>query len=503
MKSHRISRIMSDVPTLITTLWKSAWGVAVLVFWLMLPGILSAEPSQNADRIKPYTHNPQYWQYQGAPLMLLGGSKDDNLFQISDLENHLQELKQVGGNYIRNTMSDRNESNVYAFKQLGNGKYDLDQWNDEYWARFANLLKWTHDHDIIVQIEVWDRFDFSDHKISHPRMRRWSNHPFNPANNINYTSEESGLATLYPDHHPGRDLQPFFHTSPGMEKYKKRYDVIRKYQDRYVAKLLSQSLSYGNVLYCMNNETTTSPRWGQYWIDFIRCHARDQGVDVYLTDMFDDGHAPEESSKIRAALDEPDVYSFIDISQVNSRNFNEDHWDKLQWYMREIKSHPRPLNNTKIYGSGNSSWGSGTPEDGIERFWRDLLAGCASARFHRNGVGNGLNPNAKASIQAARKVEATASWWDIEPRNDLLQDRTSDEAYLACRPGKSYVLYFTEGGSVGLDLKGHEMKFSLQWINISDGGWGEESEIAGDRVVPISAPSKGPWAAVLTSVNQN
>ena len=61
------------------------------------------------DRIQPYIENPFYWQYQGKPVLLLGGSREDNLFQIPDLEAHLDLLASVGGNYIRCTMSSRDE----------------------------------------------------------------------------------------------------------------------------------------------------------------------------------------------------------------------------------------------------------------------------------------------------------------------------------------------------------------------------------------------------------
>ncbi len=453
--------------------------------------------ADEAGRIRPYEKNPRYWQYHGAPLLLLGGTKDDSLFQIPDLKQHLDELVGVGGNYIRNTMSDRKDHGfeVYAFRQLKNGKYDLEQWNDEYWRRFSNLLDWTQQRGVIVQIEVWDRFDYTDFRGA----GHWRKHPYNPANNVNYTSEQSGLATQYSKQHPSRDRQPFFHSVAGSPHYQKKYDVIRKYQERFVAKLLSYSLAHDNVLYCMNNETSSSPLWGKYWIDFIRRRAREKNVSVYLTDMFDNGYKPEQSAKIRQALDDPQTYSFIDISQVNSRNFDQTHWEKLQWYRREIRKHPRPLNNTKIYGSGETSWGSGTPADGVERFWRNILAGCASARFHRDGAGNGLQPIAQASLQAARKVGSLVNWWDIQPRQDLLHDRAPDEAYLACRPGDAYVLYFTSGGSVGLDLTAHRQEFALRWINIGNGQWGPKRKASGGRVLRLAAPSKSPWAAVLVA----
>lgn len=466
-----------------------------------------AAADANAVRIRPYAANPRYWQYRGEPVLLVGGSKDDNLFQRPDLKEHLDEIKAAGGNYIRNTMSDRRTVpklldsgsadvvgfEVFPFRQLPSGEYDLNRWNDEYWVRLENLLRWSRERDIILQIEVWDRFDFTDHR----GFGAWAAHPYNPANNINYSSKEAGFAHEYAKKHPSRDQQPFFHTIPGMAAYRPSYDAVRKYQERFVDKLLSYTLPYGNVLYCMDNETSTPPEWGLYWINRIQQRAADRGVDVYTTDMFDHGYAPETSDNIRIALDRPKQYSFIDISQVNSRNFNEDHWKRLQWYDQEIRKHPRPLNNTKIYGSGETSWGSGTPEDGIERFWRSIMAGCASARFHRDGAGNGLKANAKASLAAVRKVESLVKFWDVHHRNDLLQDREADEAYLTCQPGNSYVLYFTDGGAVGLDLNATSHDFSLHWVNIGDGKWGAKLRISGGKIRPISAPGEGPWVAVL------
>ena len=284
-----------------------------------------------AARIDVYKQDPRYWQYRGHPVLLLGGSKDDNLFQIPDLKAHLDELAGVGGNYIRNTMSSRQDHGyeVYRFQRLPSGKYDLDQWNPQYWRRFDNLLKWTSERDIIVQIEVWDRFDYS--------REHWKSSPWRPSNNINYSNRQSGLAEDYPDH-PGRDRQPFFHSIAGMPRYATPLDVVRKYQERFVAEMLRRSLNYGNVLYCMDNETNTSPQWGQYWMKFIQQKAAEKGVRVYVTDMFDDGYQPKSSAGVRLALDHPELYTFLDVSQVNSRTFNQDHWTNVLWLTTQARN---------------------------------------------------------------------------------------------------------------------------------------------------------------------
>ena len=235
----------------------------------------------------------------------------------------------------------------------------------------AGITILYEDRDIIVQIEVWDRFDYS--------RQNWETSPWNPGNNVNYTYEQTGFAAEYPEH-PSRDQQPFFHSIEGMEKYSKKLDLIRGYQEAFAAKMLSYSLGYGHVLYCMNNETSTPAQWGQYWIQFIQARAAEKGVTVCTTDMFDDAFRAEESVNTPLIFGDPEHYMFADISQVNSRNYGQDHWDSLMWLLEKVNTHPRPSNHTKIYGSGYLSFGTGGPEDGVERFWRNIIGGSASSR---------------------------------------------------------------------------------------------------------------------------
>jgi hypothetical protein len=449
--------------------------------------------------IIPWSENPRYWQYNGKPVMLLGGSQTDHLFLLEDLKSHLDDMQAVGANYVRNTMSQREGLDLKPYKLLPSGKFDMDQWNEEYWQRFGNMLKWTAEREIFVQIEVWDRFDYS--------TQNWETSPWNPGKNVNYTYEQTGFASAYPKH-SGQDLQPFFHSIKGMPRYSGKLDRIREYQEAFVAKMLSYSLDYGHVLYCMDNETSTPAQWGQYWIRFIQAKAAERGVTVCTTDMFDDAYRAEKAEHTRLIFEDAEHYMFADISQVNSRNFDQMHWDALQWLLQQVsKEHPRPSNHTKIYGSGYYTFGTGGPEDGVERFWRNILGGSASARFHRPDAGNGLNDLAKASIKAARILEGQIKFWDVTPHMNLLSDRESNEAYLAAKPGESYALYFTNGGSVGLDLSDAPGIYDVTWISVSMGVTTQSSAagayrlmsktLQGGRIVTLSAPYKGGWVAAI------
>ena len=91
------------------------WSRVAFAGALMLACAWTRASGDAAKRIEIYRANPAYWQYGGKPVLLLGGSKEDNLFQIPDLKEHLDLLKSVGGNYVRNTMSSRDEGNRLTY----------------------------------------------------------------------------------------------------------------------------------------------------------------------------------------------------------------------------------------------------------------------------------------------------------------------------------------------------------------------------------------------------
>jgi len=453
--------------------------IALVLFCILSPVITVT--AGDSDRIQPYQENPRYWQYQGQPVLLLGASDDDNLFQWPNLAEHLDAMQAVGANYIRNTMSDRRDRGFerYPFKQLENGKYDLMQWDEAYWQRFATMLRLTAERHIIVQIEIWDRFDYT--------RNNWPGHPYNPKNNINYTGAESGLAPEYPDH-PGTNRQPFFFTTPRQ----RNNTVLLKIQQRFVDKLLSYSLNYDHVLYCMDNETSGEEAWATYWAETILGQAKAAGKTVCVTEMWDDWDLT--AKRHARTLNHPERYAFADVSQNNQKK-GQIHWDNFQWVRRHIAKQPRPLNTVKTYGADGGRHGN--TRDGLERWWRHVIGGAATARFHRPDSGLGLSELSMASVKAARTLESAVRLWDMEPGNDLLVDREKNEAFLTRRAGEAYALYFTNGGEVGLNLKQAPGAFALKWIDIATGQQHSKTTLQGGHTVKIVAPGPGHWLAVI------
>ncbi len=439
----------------------------------------NAGAGAGAGRIGPWPADPRYWQYRGEPVLLLGGSKDDNLFQIPDLEAHLDALAAAGGNYIRNTMSDRRDGGfeVYPFLQAADGSYDLAQWNPEYWSRFERLLALTRDRGIVVQIELWDRFDYS--------RNNWGPSPYNPANTRTYTAESTGLAREYPNH-PGSNEQPFFFSTPGQRNIAPLLAV----QERFADAVLARTLPQPHVLYCIDNETSGDEAWGAYWASFIRERARRAGVEVHVTEMWDDHDLT--GPQHRRTFDHPDRYSFVDVSQNNHQR-GQAHWDRFQWVRERLASRPRPINTVKTYGADEGPYG--TDLDGLHRWWRHLIGGAAAVRFHRPRSGLGLSAKAVASIRAARKLESLVKPWTLEPANARLRDRAPDAAYLAMANDHACALFFPAPGTVVVDLTGVSRALQVRWVSIDTGEWGPSATWPGGRQHAVTTPGAGIWLA--------
>jgi len=433
-------------------------------------------------RIEICRSNPAYWQYNGKPVLLIGGSVDDSLFQIPDLKVHLDLLKLVGGNYIRNTMSSRNDKGfeVQPFRKLDNGKYDLEKWNDKYWDRFENMLILTHERDIIVQIEVWATFDYY--------RDNWEVNPFNPKNNVNYTAQQSKLPVQV-NSHPIRCENNFFWSVPAEKNQK----TVLEYQQRFVDKMLSYSLKFGNVLYCMDNETSVTPEWGRYWSQYIKAKAKAAGTSVHTTEMWDKWDLAH--SMHNATFDHPETYSFVDISQNNHQK-GQQHWDNAQRQRVRIADNVRPLNNVKIYGA--DEYGRfGNDRDGMERFWRNIFGGLASARFHRPTSGLGLNEKARANIRSMRMLTDKMNIYTCAPHNDLLSNRESNEAYCLANPGAEYAVYFPNGGEVTLDISRLKKPATIRWLEVMKSRWLDAQRVEGKSKLTLRCPSQGYWAVLV------
>jgi hypothetical protein len=439
------------------------------------------------ERIKPWNENPRFWEYRGEPVLLIGGSVEDNLFQIPNLEEHLDQLVDAGGNYVRCTMSSRDEGNVWPFA-AEDGLFDLDRWNDEYWRRFDAFLEATGKRRIFVQVELWAYHDL------YSSYGNWEIHPFNPTRNGNYDEESTTLENRA-FYAPGPERNPFFFTVPECNND----ETVLRYQRLFVAEVVKHASSHGHVLYCVTNEIHEGdpPEWGWYWAGYVR----ELDPSAQITEMY---QPPDFDNPLHAAsFDHPEIFSFFEASQ-NSARSGEKNWRQFLLIRDRTAAGERPINNVKIYGADTGPDWSGSVEDAIDRFWRALLAGCASARFHRPPAGLGLSTTAQAHIRSARWVSEVYDFFASEPDPSRLLVDGPEEAYAASIPGSAVLLYLPRGGTVRLATTDLPRDLIVRWLEPDEPEWRSEQRLTVAEALSgteasctVEAPHSGRWVGIV------
>ncbi|MBC7805274.1 MAG: DUF5060 domain-containing protein [Akkermansiaceae bacterium] len=113
-----------------------------------------------------------------------------------------------------------------------------------------------------------------------------------------------------------------------------------------------------------------------------------------------------------------------------------------------------------------------------------------------NGLGEDDHTEMLDGNHRARRFFESLAWWKCDPVPEVIVT-ASAKAYCLAEPGKIYVLWLPEGGTVTLNLPdgGH----IARWFDPrSDAGFGEPIAVNGG-IVPLSPPEEsGDWALAIT-----
>ena len=449
-----------------------------LVSCSRLPESRSALPE--AADLRPSPKNPFHWESRGGkPVFLAGGSSRDDFFQHPDREAELRALAAAGGNYLRNVMGMREGPHGQAlpFLRLPDGRYNLDRWNPLYSERLDALLAQAKALGIVVQIELWDRFDDS--------RAQWRANPFRPANNVNDSAAESGLAPRSPGH-PSANAQSFFFTTPAQRDNR----TVLPYQQALVRRILEGAGPYPKVLFSIDNEHAGDPAWPDDWADFLHAEARRRGLPpVQVTERWNEWDL--RAAEHRPTIEQPDRFTFFEASQ-NHHQKGDAPWEGLQAVREALAERPRPINAVKIYGSAYNGHG-GSAAEAITRYWRRVLGGAAAARFHRPPSGLGGSALARAQLRATRQLLTAYDLFRAGPDGDhrLLDARAPGEADLSHIAGQDrYTVLFPGGGEVRLAVAARDSRYQVRWLNPAEGGWTAEEILVGrEGTLPLAAPA--------------
>ncbi|MFW5822593.1 MAG: hypothetical protein ACOCU7_04315, partial [Tangfeifania sp.] len=211
---------------------------------------------------------------------------------------------------------------------------------------------------------------------------------------------------------------------------------------------------------------------------------------------------PEMSEWAKPAntINNPGTYQFIDISNNNAQR-GEVHYNTALFVRNYVlfSGNPRPVNNVKIYGGMMNPLGqsgeywTGFHKDGEERFWRNIFAGHASARFHRPDYGLGLNHVAQHHIKSMRMLTGEMDFFRHKPANHLLKNREENEAYCMAIEGEEYAVYFTGKGEVELNVPQGE--YEARWLQVRTSQWSGAQTIKLPE--KLKTPSDDQWVVFI------
>jgi hypothetical protein len=151
------------------------------------------------------------------------------------------------------------------------------------------------------------------------------------------------------------------------------------------------------------------------------------------------------------------------------------------------------MNNVKIYGADSGPYGS--TADALDRYWRNMLGGAASVRFHRPPYGLGLSRLVMAHLISTRMVMEVIDHSEMAPSSGL-RERSPNEAYLAAGEGQ-FVLYFPSDGNVSLHLPAGRREWSGRWLRPDEARWEGEWFPIPSGSMTAATPDRGRWLLLI------
>ena len=331
----------------------------------------------------------------------------------------------------------------------GKPKFDLTKYDPEYFDRLQKRVQSAGDRGIYVSVMLFEGWG-----LMHGNRRRgtqeawaWRNHPFNPANNINEVTIK-GASDAHGDVH------------------RLGNETANKLQVAYIRKVVDTVNEFDNVLYEVINEGGEK-EWDWWVVETIKEYERKKSKQhpVGIT-----GHGAE---RLESMLASPADW----ISPGRTDGFAEDPpvW-KAEYKKVSI------LDTDHIWGvGGNVAW-----------VWKAFLRG-HNPIFMDPYDGSVLGKAGDEQWEPIRRALGYTRWF-VDRRNLAAMtpaDNLASTKYCLANPGKEYLVYLPDGGSVEVDLSAAEGKLLLFWIDAQECQCRASDTVEGGARRELKAPFSG------------
>ena len=330
----------------------------------------------------------------------------------------------------------------------GKPKYDLTQFNQEYFDRLHSKVSAAKDRGIYVSIVF---FGHSGNLLADNYFKKENN-----INGIDGDPDNDGYA---------------------IETRQLKIPAVTAIQDAYVKKVIETVNDFDNVLYeiaCESDLTTTE--WQYHFINLAREYELKFPKQHLIGMSSDGGYGPGDDTK--RLFDSP-------------ADWIAPGWDgnKTSSYM----SNPPAATGKKIIMVDTDHlWGVGGDSKWV---WKTFLRGQHPSYMDPYieddpratlKVSEGQFDSARVAMGQTLSLARQLNLQVMFPHNDL-----ASTSYCLANPGKEYVVYLPEGGETTVDLTNAKGKFKVRWITPVEGKIIKAKKIAGGSKRTMNAPFSG------------
>jgi hypothetical protein len=457
------------------------------VLFLSIGVFLMAEQAtaeRAAGPLRVHPKNPRYFTVDGRRAVFLTGSHTwPNLVDMGrsdppekfDFDRYLDFLERHGHNFIRlwawDSVTWDTRANGGIGKEFvhhcaplpwartgpgnaldGRPRFDLKSFNPEYFERLSRRVRAAGQRGIYVSVMLFEGWGLhhANRGRDAPAGWAWRGHPFHPENNVN------GLKLA------GDDVGGVVHRLGNAE--------VNAIQAAYLRKVVDTVGDLDNVLYEVINEGGEK-EW-DWWVvktlhDYERTKPKQHPVGIT-------GHGAE---RLESMLASPAEW----ISPGRVDGYAE---DPPAWEGKKVSL----LDTDHIWGvGGNAAW-----------VWKSFLRGhnpLFMDPYDGAVLGTPEDPRwepIRRAMGHARRLAERVDLAELSPHDDLASSR-----YCLARPGREYLIYLPEGGSVTVELSGAPGKFSVEWVHPRSGKTRPGEAVQGGAKRAIYAPDTSDWVLHL------
>jgi hypothetical protein len=429
--------------------------------------------------LKVSEKNPHYFiDKKGKAVYLTGSHTWNNLVDMNprgqsepfDYNRYIGFLKSYNHNFIRLWKWDLlvvngengddqhiHEVDLHPWPRVGPGealdgklKFDLTQFNQEYFDRLRNRAELAAKENIYVAVmlfEGWGLQFIAD---------AYRNHPFHPGNNVNGIDPDTAQ------------------NASGFAIYELKNERVTRLQEQYVQKVIETVGHLDNILYEISNENhLSSTEWQYHMIRYIKELQMKNGKmhPVGMTFQYKGGSNQD-------LFNSPADW----ISPNHEGGYRED-----------------PPENTRgkvIISDTDHLWGIGGNRQWV---WKSFLRGLnpifMDPYYHRL-FEKQYNPDWEDVRKSMGYTRQFAEKMDLVM---MVPDRVlSSSGYCLSNKGKEYLFYFPEAKEepMEVDLSMEKGTYNMEWFNPATGEYRAGSTVKAGEKIRLQSPFESKDAVV-------